>query len=153
VTDENTITAAILGELIPELEYAAPRLLMRLERGEPLVQTTPQTDLGFVGGPVDPVLLEFFKALVPYVKTALGCGMLGILQTWLLSKRDARHQAELIATLKAAIHEDTKRWQAFEKLAEFLARMDSAPVSADEVIESFVAASRRLSTTNDADPR
>ena len=135
MTDENTITAAILGELVPELEYAAPVLLERFERGEPLVQPTSQTDLGFEGGAVDPILLELFKALVPYVKTALGWGVLNILQAWHVSKREARHQAEL--------------QQAVEKIADLLARHDGVPVSTNEVLESFAAASSRVSITDD----
>lgn len=90
MTPEKTITAAILGELIPELQYAAPVLLERLDRGDPLVGTTSPTDLGFETGAVDSVLLEFFKSLVPYVQTALGWGTLGILQRWQLSKNAVR---------------------------------------------------------------
>src|SRR4051794_8568688 len=43
--DKRTAAAAILGELIPELEYAAPVLLDRLDRGLPLVERKSPSDL------------------------------------------------------------------------------------------------------------
>lgn len=149
MTSENTMTAAILGELIPELQYAAPLLLERLDRGEPLVGTAPPTDLGFDPGAVDSVLLEFFKALVPYVKTVLGLGMLPALQAWQSSKRDSRHHAELVARLDVLIEQDAKLGQIIDKATELLARMDGAPVSRKEFLESIATASRRVATRDD----
>lgn len=153
MTHEKAITAAILGELIPELEYAAPVLLERFESGDPLVGTPSPTDLGFETGAVDSVLLEFFKALVPYVKAALSCGMLGILQTWLLYERDSRSQAEQVAALRALMDKDAKLLQSVDRIADLLARRDRAPVSVNEVVELIAAAGRRLGTTDDAPRR
>ena len=138
MTRENTITAAILGELIPELQYAAPVLLERFERGEPLVGTTSPTDLGFDTSQLDPVLLEFFKALVPHVQMVLGWGVLTVLQTWRVQKRDARSQDEQVAALHVLINQNAKLRQILENIAEVLSRRD--PVSASEVLESIAAA-------------
>lgn len=149
MTDKNTIAADILGELIPQLGYAAPVLLQRFERGEPLVGAKSSTDLGFDPGPVDSVILEFFKALVPYVQAALGWGALGVLQAWRLSKKGSRSQAELTATLGALIGENAKLREAVEKIAELLSRMDGAPVSTDYVVDSIAAAAARRSDTAD----
>lgn len=153
MTEEDTITAAILGELVPELGYAAPLLLERLDRGDPLIRVTSPTDLGFEGGNVDPVLLEFFKALVPFVRTALSWGMLGILQTWLLHKSSARAHAELVERLNARIDHDPKLRPVFESMAGLSTDMDKAPVSVSDVVESFATAARRVDTTDDARPR
>lgn len=150
---ENTITAAILGELVPELGYTAPLLLERLDSGDPLIRKTSPSDLGFEGGNVDPVLLEFFKALVPFVKTALSWGMLGILQAWLLHKSSSRAQAELIERLIAGIDANPDLRRAVEGIADLLTRLDKAPVSVNDVVESFAAATRRVSTTDNARPQ
>jgi hypothetical protein len=153
MTRETTITAAILGELIPELEYAAPVLLERSERGDPLVGTTSPTDLGFETGSVDSVLLEFFKSLVPYVKTALGWGVLSVLQAWLLSERDSRHQAELVARLNALIEENAKLREPVQTIAQLLARREGVRIPADDVVESIAAATWRVSQTDSARTR
>lgn len=150
MTEEQTVTAAILGELIPGLEYAAPVFLERHERGEPLIGTSPSTDLGFEGSsPVDSVLLEFFKALVPYVKTVLGCGVFGAIQMWQLSRRISRNHAELIATISTRAAENAKLSQAFQTIADFMTRYYASPVSPNEIIEAIVAAADRLNMTED----
>lgn len=145
MTHENTLTAAILGELIPELEYAAPVLLERSERGESLVAPASPTDIGFETGAVDSVLLELFKALLPYVHTVLSWGVLGVVQTWLLSERGAREHAALLASLDAAIEENVKLRQAVEAIAQLLARREGAAISSHDVVESIAAAIERVS--------
>src|SRR4051794_19524633 len=124
MTREDTIAAAILGELIPELEYAAPLLLERSDRGDPLVGTTSPTDLGFGTGAVDSVLLEFFKSLVPYVKTVLSWGMLRVIQAWLSSQRESRQHAELLAMLNVLLTENARLRQTVERIAELLGRRE-----------------------------
>lgn len=141
------ITAAVLGELLPELEYAAPLLLERSERGDPLVGTTSPTDLGFETGVVDSVLLEFFKALVPYVKAVLDSGVLSIIQGWMAAARETRHHSELIAGVNSLIEENAKLRQAVERIAELLGRREGAPVSTEEVVESIAAATYRVGTS------
>jgi hypothetical protein len=148
MTREDTITAAILGELIPELEYAAPVLLERSDRGDPLVGTTSPTDLGFEIGAVDSVLLEFFKSLVPYVKTVLSWGMLRVIQAWLSSQRESRRHAELLAMLNVLLAENARLRQTVERIAELLGRREEAPVSAEDVLRSFAAAMYRISSTD-----
>ncbi|HET7433500.1 MAG TPA: hypothetical protein VFN10_02170 [Thermoanaerobaculia bacterium] len=145
ITRENTITAAILGELVPALQYAAPVLLERSDRGDPLVETTSPTDLGFETSAVDSVLLEFFQALVPYVRAALECGVLGVIQTWLLVDRQARHHVELVGTLNALIQENAKLRQTVQTIAQLLARRDGMPVSREDVVEWIAAATDRVS--------
>lgn len=148
MTHENTITAAILGELVPELEYAAPLLLERSERSDPLVGTTSPTDLGFETGAVDSVLLELFKSLVPYVKTLMTWGMLTLVQTWLLSERESRQHAELVANLNALVEENAKLRQTVETIAQMLARREGVPVSRHDVVESVAAATYRVGNTD-----
>jgi hypothetical protein len=153
MTRDSAITAAILGELIPELEYAAPVLLERSERGDPLVGTTSPADLGFETGSVDSVLLEFFKSLVPYVKTMLGWGVLVVVQLWLSSERESRHQAALVANLNALVEENVKLRQTVEGIADLLALRDGVPVSTQDVVESIAAATGRIGTTDDVHSR
>jgi hypothetical protein len=153
MTHENTIAATILGELIPELEYAAPVLLERSDRGDPLVGTTSPTDLGFETGSVDSVLLELFKSLVPYVRMILGWGVLIVVQGWLSAGRESRHHAELVTTLNALIDENGKLRQTVERIAELLTRRDGATVSAGEVVESIAAATYRLGEKDGAHSR
>lgn len=148
MTHENTIAAAILGELIPELEYAAPVLLERSDRGDPLVGTSSPTDLGFETGAVDSVLLEFFKALVPYVKTLLGWGVLNVVQTWLWAERESHQHTELVARLNALIEENAKLRQTVERMAELLSRREGVPVSRGDIVESVAAATFRVSKTD-----
>jgi hypothetical protein len=144
MTSEKTFTAAILGELIPQAEYAAPVLLERFERGEPLVQPTSATDVGFEGGTVDSVALEFFKAFVPWVQAALAAGMLTVLQTWHVSRRSAQGQAEMIAALTRVVEENAKLREAVEAIARLMSAMDKAPVATRQVLESIAAASERV---------
>lgn len=146
MTSEKTITAAILGELVPQAEYAAPVLLERFERGEPLVQRTSPTDLGFEGG--DSVALEFFKALVPWVQTALAAGMLTVLQTWHVSRRNAHGQAEMIAVLTRVVDENAKLREAVEAIARLMSAMDKDPVTTKQVLESVAAANERVNATD-----
>jgi hypothetical protein len=148
MTFEKALTAEILGELVPQAEYAAPVLLERFERGEPLVQPTSPTDLGFEGGAVDSVALEFFKAFVPYVKAALGAGMLTILQTWHVSRRSADGQAEMIAALTRVVEENAKLREAVEAIARVMSAMDKAPLSTEQVLESFASANERVNQTD-----
>jgi len=138
---EDAITAAILGELIPELEYAAPLLLERSERGEPLVGTTSPTDPGFETGALDSVLLELFKSLVPYVRTVLSWGVLRVIQASLSSQRESRYHAELLA-------ENARLRQGIEKIAELLGRREGAPVSKEDVVQAIVAAMHRVGSTD-----
>jgi hypothetical protein len=143
-----TITAAVLGELLPELEYAAPSLLERLERGEPLVAPSSPTDLGFETGAVDSVLLEFFKALVPYVKAVLDSGVLGLIQSWLLSEREGRRDAELIAGVNALIEENAKLRQSVARIAEIVGRREGTAVSTEEVVGLIAEATSRVSRSD-----
>lgn len=142
--DDTTITAAILGELIPELEYAAPLLLARSDRGEPLVGATSPTDVGFETGAVDSVLLELFKALIPYVKTILTWGVLRVVQEWLTSHRESRQRADIVAALTLLAAENASMGRSFGQIAELLARREAAPVSSEDVAQSIAAAAERL---------
>jgi len=145
---DDAIAAAILGELIPELEYAAPVLLERSEHGDPLVGTTSPTDLGFETGAVDSVLLELFKALVPYVKTVLSWGVLRVIQEWLSSGRESRHHADLIAALNALIAENANLRQTAERIAKLVAQREGVPMSTGDVAESIASAVDRAGDTN-----
>ena len=147
MTREDTITAAILGELIPELEYAAPVLLERSDRGDPLVGTTSPTDLGFETGAVDSVLLELFKSLAPYVKMVLSWGVLRVIQVWLSSERDTRRRAELLASLNVLIAENARLRQMVEKIAEVLSRREGEPVPMEDVLQSIATATNRVGST------
>ena len=142
---EDTIAAAILGELIPELEYATPTLLARLDRGEPLIATTSPTDPGFETGAVDSVLLELFRSLVPYVKLVLSWGALRVIQGWFSSQRQSRHEAELLAMLTVLIGENSRVREAVEKIAERIAIRDGLPTSVDDVARLIGDAVSRLS--------
>jgi len=150
---EDTITATILGELIPELEYAAPVLLERSDRGDPLVGTTSPTDPGFETGAVDSVLLELFKSLVPYVKLVLSWGVLRIIQAWLSSQRETRHHADLFTSLNVLIAENAKLRQAVERIAELLGRWEGVRVSTEDVMKSIAAATYRVGDTDGDDDR
>lgn len=151
--DENAIAAAIVGELLPEVEYAAPVLLERFNDGEELVLTTPPTDLGFGTGAVDSVLLELFKALVPYVKTALGCGMLTVVQGWFIYEHAARNHAAQAAQLNTVLTQNVAVYQALASVAALLARKDGASVTIEEVVNVIVDAMTRLGATLDGRPR
>jgi hypothetical protein len=151
--DRDTITAAILGELLPELEYAAPLLLERWDRGDPLVGTTSPADLGFETGAIDSVLLELFKSLVPYVKTVLSWGVLRVIQAWLLSQRESRQHAELIATLNALFAEDARLRQAVEGIADVVGRREGVHVSAEDIVQSIDAATDRIGNSDSGDER
>lgn len=146
MTREDTITAAILGELIPELEYAAPVLLERSDRGDPLVGTTSPTDLGFGTGAVDSVLLELFKSLAPYVKTVLSWGVLRVIQAWLSSQRESRQHEELLAMLNVLFAENARLRQAVEGIAELLSRKED--VSVEDVLQAFAAAAYRVGSAD-----
>jgi len=149
--DEDVIAAAIVGELLPELEYAAPLLLERFDDGEQLVPATPPTDLGFGTGAVDSVLLEFFKALGPHVKTAFGCGILTVVQGWFVYGSAARNHVAQVARLSTVVTQNVTAYQVRVGVAALAARGDGAPVAVDEVVEAIVDATERLGAKT-ADP-
>ncbi|HEX7152278.1 MAG TPA: hypothetical protein VF618_12390 [Thermoanaerobaculia bacterium] len=153
MTGEKAIIAAILGELIPELKYAAPRLLERFDRGDALIHATPPKDVGFEGGAVDSVLLECFKALVPYVQMVLGWGVIGAFNIWQASKRDSRHHAELVALLTAQLDQSVKMQQGVAGLSRTVSRMDKEPFSTMQVVESIAAALERVGRPEDSRSR
>jgi hypothetical protein len=129
--DERTAAAAILGELIPQLEYAAPVLLERLDCGEPLVERKSPSELGFDTGMIDPQLLELFRALAPYVTAALSCGLLGILQK--------QSQAESRAALAQIRTENAELRRMLDSIRGALSSAANASVAqsyVDEAIES-----------------
>ena len=99
------------------------------------------------------MLLEFFKALVPYVKAALGCGILGVFQAWQSSRRDSRHHAALISMLSVLIDEEAKVRQAVERMADTMAHADRAPVSRGEVVEWIASALYKADAAGDTSPR
>jgi len=149
MTHENSLAAAILGELIPELEYAAPTLLERLERGERLVESRPPTDLGFETGAIAPQLLELFTELAPYVQAVLSYGALGILQTWLLYERGSKSQEELSEKLTTMAAKQAELERSIRQIADALARAEGTPVSAEEVTSAIAAAAERMPTSKD----
>ncbi len=135
--DERTAAAAILGELIPELEYAAPVLLERLERGRPLVERKSPSDLGFDTGTIDPQLLELFRALAPYVTAALSSGMLLILQK--------KSQAEWRAAMTQLQTDNVKFRHSLDSIASLLSKVLKRPVTQAELDETMRDAIERLS--------
>lgn len=150
--EEDAIVGSIVRELVPELEYAAPTLVSRFNRGEPLVVTIPPSELGFEGGAVDHVLLELFKALVPYVKAALGCGMLTMIQSWRLHERSSLSQAQQAVQLNALVDQNAELRQILDRIAGLLSRYDGAPVRTTEVVESIAASTDEGDTTDEAHP-
>jgi len=142
--DEKAIAAAIVGELLPELEYAAPLLLDRFEKNEELVLKAPPIDLGFGTGAVDSVLLEFFKALVPYVQAALSYGILTVVQGWLVYEQAARNHAAQAAQLNGVLTQNAALAQTIAAVAALLERRDGAPVAVDDVVKAIVDAASRL---------
>lgn len=149
MSDEEVVTAAILGELVPQLEYAAPKLLERYHRGEPLVAQASRADLGFEGG-LDPVLLEFFKALVPCVEKILGWGTLGVVQTWIYRRGT---YGDLVVALKILVAENEKLRQILERVAELQGERQKTLVSSEDVLESIAEATYRVGTRDDGRPR
>lgn len=135
--DERTAAAAILGELIPELEYAAPVLLERLERGEPLVERKSPSDLGFDTGTIDPQLLELFRTLAPLVTAALSSGMLLILHK--------KSQAEWRAAMTQLQTDNVKFRHSLDSIASLLSKVLKQPVTQAEVDERMRDAMERLS--------
>jgi len=135
--DERTAAAAILGELIPELEYAAPVLLERLDRGQPLVERKSPSDLGFDTGTIDPRLLELFRALAPLVTAALSSGVLVILQK--------KAQAEWRAALTQFQTENVKLRHIADSMASLLSKALKRPVTPAEVDEAMRDAIERWS--------
>jgi hypothetical protein len=142
--DERTATAAILGELIPELEYAAPVLLDRLERGLPLVDRKSPPDLGFETGMIDAQLLDLFRSLAPYVTAALSYGMLGIVQSWLQANRGKRSQDELRTALFQLRTQNKELQRSLDSMTAALSASANMPVTPSEVDEAISAAIARL---------
>lgn len=134
--DERTAAAAILGHLIPQLEYAAPVLLDRLDRGLPLVERKSPSDLGFDTGTIDAGTLELFRVLAPYVTTVLSCGLLVILQK--------KSLAELQATLAQLLTENARLRQNVDSIAGVMSRVAPVPVAPSEVNEAIAAAIAQL---------
>jgi hypothetical protein len=142
--EEREMAAAILGELIPELEYAAPVLLDRLESGVPLVDRKSPSDIGFDTGMIDVQLLDLFRVLAPYVTAALSYGILGTVQSWLLHDRGKKSQDELLAALRSLRIENAELRQVLDSIAGALSHAGNVPVSQFEIDEAIAAAVARL---------
>lgn len=136
--EERTVAAAVLGELIPELEYAAPRLLDRLERGVPLVDRKSPVDIGFEVGTIDSQLLDLFRVLAPYVSAMLSYGILGLVQS-----RGKKSQEELRAEVSALRIKCVEIQQAMDSMKRTL-NQSGDPVSESELEEAIAAAFARL---------
>jgi hypothetical protein len=144
MSEQREIAAVILGELIPELEYAAPLLLERLEEGKPLVDRRSPPDLGFETGAIDPRLLELFRNLAPFVNAALSYGLLGLVQSWLMRRSTVKSLGEIQAALVSAQIENEKLRQAFEAMRSRLNGAVGGPVTKAEFDETMAAAVERL---------
>jgi len=136
--DERIVTAAILGQLIPEFEYAAPVLLDRLEAGLPLVERKSPSDLGFETGSVDPQLLNLFQTLAPYVTAAAG-----ILQSWFVHNRGRQSQAEWQSAVRQLRLHNAELRQALSSITAVLGA-SSAPVTETELDIAIGEAIARL---------
>lgn len=135
--DERTAAAAILGQLIPQLEYAAPVLLERLDRGQPLVEQKSPSDLGFDTGTIDAGTIELFRVLAPYVTAALSSGLLAIVQ----KKSLTESRAEL-ARLRIQ-HEGFRR--SLDSIQRELTGRERKTVTQAEVDQAMIAAIEQLS--------
>lgn len=142
--DDRTAAAAILGELIPELEYAAPCLLDRLDRGLPLVERKSPSDLGFEIGMIDPQLLDLFRTVAPYVAAALSYGMVGILRSRLHHEGETRRHEELRAALVEVRMQNAELRRVLDSIARALSRSAAVPVTESEIDEAIAAAIARL---------
>ena len=141
-SDERIAAAAILGELLPELEYVAPILLDRLDRGLPLVEHKLSFDLGFDTGMIDARLLELFRVMAPHVISALNRGgVFGIVQSQLLHDRS---EEELRAALAQLQMQNVELRRSVESIAGALSGSASVPVAPSEVDEAIAAAITRL---------
>jgi len=134
--DERTAAAAILGHLIPQLEYAAPVLLDRLDRGLPLVERKSPSDLGFDTGMIDTGTLELFRVLVPYVTAALSSGLLAILQ-----KKPLAEVQSALAQLRA---ENVQLRLKLDSITEVVSTRVKRPVPQSYVDEAIKAAIEQL---------
>jgi hypothetical protein len=135
--DERTATAAILGQLIPQLEYAAPVLLDRLERGLPLVEQKSPTDLGFDTGTIDSGTLELFRVLAPYVTAALSSGLFVIIQS--------KSLAELRAALAQLRTENARLRLKLDSIADVVSTRVKGPVPQSYVDDAITSAIEQLS--------
>lgn len=142
--EERDVAAAILGELIPELQCAAPKLLERLDRGEPMVNRTSPSDLGFETGIIDAQVLELFRHLAPFVSAALGYGLLEILQSWVQHGRSKKSQDEILTALSRLRAQNSELRQVLESIARALSVAGDAPVPQSEIDQAIADAVARL---------
>jgi hypothetical protein len=141
MVDERAATAAILGQLIPQLEYAAPVLLERLERGLPLVERKSPSDLGFDTGMIDAGLLELFRVLAPYVTAAVGGGILGILH-----ERGKKSQEEIRAVLTQMQVQHAALQKGMAEILKVMPRVVKGTVAESEVKDAIARAIQRLAS-------
>ena len=139
--DDRTVRAVILGVLIPELEYASPVLLDRLDAGLPLIERRSPSDLGFETGSVDPQLLDLFRTLAPFVTAAAG-----ILQSWLVHNRGRKSQEEWQTAVSQLRVHDAELRQALASIGKALSDA-STPVTQAELDEAIADAMAHLART------
>jgi len=148
--DKRTAAAAILGELIPRLEYAAPVLLDRLDRGLPLApKKRPPDDLGdgsteMIDARLLDLDLELFRVMEPYVTAALSYGMLRILQSRPLHEHGKTSREELLAALVHLRTQNAELRRSLDSIARALSISANVPVTQSEVDEAIAAAIARL---------
>jgi hypothetical protein len=135
--DERTAIAAILGQLIPAFEYAAPVLLDRLDNGLPLVARKSPSTLGFDIGMIDSRTLELFRDLAPLVTAAVNCGIVVILHN--------RSQAESRAALTRALKEEADLQRSVDAIVRLLSARTKEPVPQSYVEEAIQAAIAQMS--------
>ncbi len=144
-TDEHRIAAAILGELIPEFEYAAPVLLDRFARGLPLVEHKVSVDLGFDTGVIDAQLLDLFRVMAPFVISLLNSGVFNFARSQALNNRSAEEVRVALAQLQM---ENVELRRSVESIAQALSGPASVPIAPCEVDEAIAAAITRLAQDN-----
>jgi hypothetical protein len=105
-----------------------------------MVNRTSPDNLGFETGIIDAQLLELFRQLAPFVSAALGYGLLGIAQSWVLQSRNKKSQDELIAALSQLRAQNVEFRQVLASIARALSVAGHAQVPQSEIDEAILAA-------------
>lgn len=95
--DYHEAATVFIAEVLPELEDAAPVLVDRYLRGEPLTGSEAPSGLGFNIGVLDPEVVECFRHLMEALKFAVvHLGLLSLVQNWWFGRGRAKREQAIV---------------------------------------------------------
>jgi hypothetical protein len=162
VDDYRAVASTFIAELLPELHDAAPLLVERFDRGEPLTGSEAPSGLGFNIGLLDPVVLESFQHLMGAFRFAvMNLGLLSLVQNWWFSRGRKLREEKIVHGVEELVAHDVEMKKCIAQMADMIVALERSrgnttpPDAARSEIASAIAAGieqRRLLPPPSSEP-